>query len=58
MQLEYEDDFPANIVDGLRQIGHTMFEAIDFSTLTAIGREGEKLVPVYDKRRGGSSEVY
>lgn len=59
MHLEYEDKFPNHIVDGLRQIGHKVYEANYYvAILTAIGREGGKLVPFFDKRFDGSSEVF
>ncbi|XP_031640824.1 scoloptoxin SSD20-like isoform X2 [Contarinia nasturtii] len=61
MQLEYEQGFPDNIIDGLREIGHEMVRAPSdeiFSSVTAIGREGKKFVPVYDHRRMGSTEVF
>ncbi|XP_055301023.1 scoloptoxin SSD14-like isoform X2 [Sitodiplosis mosellana] len=60
MQLEYEQGIPDDIVKGLRDIGHVMYEIppdSGFASLTAIAREGKKLVPVYDHRRKGSIEV-
>lgn len=61
MRLEYEEGIPDSIIEGLRVIGHQMYKAPSdsgFASLTAIGREGKKLMPVYDHRRMGSSEVY
>lgn len=61
MRLEYERGIPDDIVEGLRKIGHVMYESPSdsgFASLTAIGRDGKKLVPVFDHRRKGSLEVY
>lgn len=61
MQLEYETGFSDEIVKGLEKIGHKMYLSPadhGFASLTAIGRDGNKLVPVYDPRRLGSSSVY
>lgn len=60
MELEYEEGFTDDIIDGLEKIGHKMVKSpIDsgFAALTAIGREGKRLVPVFDYRRRGSIEV-
>lgn len=60
MQLEYETAFSADIVNGLKQIGHKMFESPSdkgFASLTAVGRDGKQLVAVYDPRRKGSTYV-
>lgn len=60
MQLEYEKGTPDNIINGLREIGHIMNEAPSdsgFASLTAIGRDGNKIVPVFDHRRKGSLQV-
>lgn len=61
MELEYEEGMKPELVEGLRKIGHKMREAPNdsgFASMTAIGREGDKLVAVYDPRRRGSAEVY
>lgn len=61
MQLQYEEGIPEDIVNGLRKIGHEMVKSPSdsgFASLTAIGRDGKKIVPVYDHRRKGSLEVY
>lgn len=61
MRLEYEVGFPHQIVDDLHKIGHEMFESPSdrgFASLTAIGRSGTKLVPVFDPRRRGSTAVF
>lgn len=61
MRLEYEAGFSNEIINGLEKIGHKMHLASPdsgFASLTAIGRDGNKLVPVFDPRRLGSSSVY
>lgn len=61
MQLQYEKGVPDDIVAGLQSFGHKMVEGtpeLGFAALTAIGRDGNKLVPVYDPRRLGSTSVF
>lgn len=61
MNIDYEADLPQTIVDELKNIGHAMKKSSTtsgFAALTAIGREDKALVPVYDKRRGGSRVVF
>lgn len=60
MRLDYESGFSENLIKGLREKGHDMFltpSDSGFAALTAIGRSGNQLIPVYDHRRRGSSEV-
>lgn len=61
MKLEYEAGFSNEIINGLDALGHELqLAATDsgFASLTAIGRDGNKLLAVYDPRRVGSSSVY
>lgn len=61
MRLEYENGFDDNIIDGLQQIGHQIFKTPSdggFAALTAIGRKGKQIVPIFDQRRKGSVEVF
>lgn len=60
MRLQYESGFSIDTIDGLREKGHVMYvESSDsgFAALTAIGRSGNQLTPVFDHRRRGSLEV-
>lgn len=61
MQITYEHRLDEDIVTGLESFGHKMSRAnsdFGFTSLTAIGRDGNKLVPVYDPRRIGSTSVF
>lgn len=61
MELQYEDGFSDQIVNGLKEIGHKMVKSPSdsgFAALTAIGRSDKNLVPVFDHRRRGSLEVF
>lgn len=61
MQVLYEETLADDIVKGLQSIGHTTVKQtadLGFASLTAIGRDGKKLVPVYDPRRLGSTSVF
>lgn len=61
MQIMYEEGLPDQIVTGLQSFGHSMVKAnvdLGFASLTAIGREGNKLVAVYDPRRLGSTSIF
>lgn len=61
MRLEYELGISDNIINGLHEYGHEMYTKppdSGFAALTAIGRRGKLLVPVYDHRRLGSKNVY
>lgn len=61
MQIEYEQKLDNSLIHGLEKLGHKMVQGpVDygFASLTAIGRKGHKLIPVYDPRRLGSSTVY
>lgn len=60
MELQYEEGFSDNIINGLEKIGHKMVQKppdSGYVSLLAIGRKGRRLVPVLDYRRGGSVEV-
>lgn len=60
MRLDYESGFSDNIINGLSAKGHDMYlgpSDSGFAALTAIGRNGNQFVPVYDHRRGGSLEI-
>lgn len=60
MEIEYEMGLEKSIINGLEALGHKMYlgpSDSGFSSLTAIGREGKKLVPVYDPRRLGSTSI-
>lgn len=60
MRLEHETGFSKETIDGLKHIGHEMYESPSdkgFASLTAIGREGNQLKAVYDPRRKGSTHV-
>lgn len=61
MRLEYAAGFDQTIVDNLSIIGHEMYIDLLGSTvasLTAIGRNGNKLIPIFGSRRGGSVAVF
>lgn len=61
MQIDYEDGMPDSIIEGLGQIGHKLNKSPSdsgFASLTAIGRSGDTLVPVFDPRRKGSTIVF
>lgn len=61
MRIEYEDGLSKELIDGLHKLGHEMHKGpsdMGFASLTAIGRDGNKLIPVYDPRRLGSSSVF
>lgn len=59
MEIQYEPGLDATIVEALQAIGHKMVPTDDngFAAVTAIAREGNKLTPVYDRRRLGSASV-
>lgn len=61
MQITYERTLVDDLVTGLESFGHKMVRAnsdFGFASLTAIGRDGNRLVPVYDPRRLGSTSVF
>lgn len=61
MRLEYTAGFNQKIIDELSQIGHEVYIDILGSTvasITAIGRNGNKLIPIFSSRRGGSVAVF
>lgn len=61
MQIMYEEGLPDEIVTGLQSLGHNTIKAnadLGFASLTAIGRDGNKLVAVYDPRRLGSTSIF
>lgn len=61
MRLEYEEGFPEQIVEELGKIGHEMFAAntkTGFASLTAVARDGDEYIAIFDPRRGGSAEVF
>lgn len=60
MRIEYEPGLSDEIIQGLQKIGHEMHLSPPdgFVALTAISREGDKLVPVFDPRRLGSFSVF
>lgn len=61
MEILYQRDLPEEIISGLKGLGHQMTtEKVwrGFSSITAIGREGNKLVTVNDPIRPGSSSVF
>lgn len=60
MRLSFETGFLPEIIYRLATKGHKMFATPSdsgFAALTAIGRNGRQMTPVYDQRRGGSAEV-
>lgn len=61
MELQYEDDLDADIVQAFRDIGHRMAKMsadAGFAAVTAIAREGNKLSSIYDRRRLGSYSIF
>lgn len=61
MHLEYEENFPQEIVEELSEMGHEMFAGnpkTGFASVTAVARDGDGLIAVFDPRRGGSAEVF
>lgn len=60
MQLEFEYGFKASIINGMAKMGHkiVIIPPDDLiGSVTAIGRDGNQLKPVFDPRRGGSTEI-
>lgn len=60
MRLSYESGLSSEIIHGLAMKGHKMYAQPSdsgFAALTAIGKNNDKLIPVFDHRRGGSLEV-
>lgn len=60
MRLQYEAGFSTKMIYELAKKGHKMHAAPSdsgFAALTAIGRSGNHLIPVFDHRRGGSLEI-
>lgn len=60
MRLTYESGFSKEIIHRLAFKGHKMYAASSdsgFAALTAIGRNSNEMIPVFDHRRGGSFEV-
>lgn len=61
MHVEYETGFNETILQGLVAIGHKIHTGetpYSFVAVTAIVREGDELIPVYDNRRHGSTYVF
>lgn len=61
MEISHEADLNKDIVDGLKKVGHKMVQAPSdsgFSSVTAIGCDKNKCMPVYDPRRVGSSSIF
>lgn len=60
MQIDYEEEFPADILNGLSDIGHVLRQiSIDgFSAATAVSNVGNNIVAVADQRRFGSVSVF
>lgn len=61
MEVQYESDLDADIVQAFRSIGHRVAELTSdggFAAVTAIARERNKLTAVYDRRRLGSYSVF
>lgn len=52
--------FDDNLVKGLKALGHDVKEQerdFGFGALTAVGYDGDELVPVFDPRRNGSADM-
>lgn len=61
MELMYEEDMDADVIQALHNVGHrvTKMKADGgFAAATAIAREDNKLTAVYDRRRLGSYNVF
>lgn len=61
MEAVYEHGFDAEILDGLRKIGHNVTEdvpVIGFTAVTAISRARGYVEAVFDPRRYGSIAIY
>lgn len=58
MKVFYEDGFDAEIVDGLRQIGHNVEPDNALSAVTAISRVRGYVEAACDPRRYGSIAIY
>ncbi len=61
MYINYEKGFNEAILQGLIDIGHKVHTEelpYGFGAITAIAREGNELIPIYDTRRRGSSFVF
>lgn len=61
MEIVYEMGVSNHIHTGLEALGHKMVfyprAEIGITCLTAIGRDGNKLVPVFDPRCAGSTSI-
>lgn len=52
--------FSQTLVDGLKALGHNVTQQepdAGFGALTAVGYDGDRLVPVFDPRRNGSADM-
>lgn len=61
MYVDYEVGFNETVLQGLVGIGHKIYTeetTYGFVAVTAIAREGNELIPVYDNRRHGSTFVF
>ena len=59
MEVDYEPEFNKSILNNFVARGHRLKEAHDgFASLTAIGRDGNRVNAAYDPRRLGSKEVF
>ncbi|KAJ6638687.1 Scoloptoxin SSD14 [Pseudolycoriella hygida] len=61
MYIDYEVGFNETVLEGLKGLGHDVFTeatTYGFVAVTAIGREGNELKPMYDHRRHGSTFVF
>lgn len=61
MEISYEKDFDADILNGLQKIGHNIAQdkpVIGFTALTAISRANGHIEAVFDPRRFGSIEIH
>lgn len=61
MRIEYEAGLASDVIEGLRKIGHHVFEGpydSGFSSVTAISCNPNQYVPIFDPRRSGSKSVF
>lgn len=60
MEIKYEDGFNTEIIDGLRQKGHSTFKMVDIQSstfVTAISRVKGYIEAAFDPRIGGGLEI-
>lgn len=60
MHIDHEEGFDPTLLSELQAKGHQLFQSPSdsgFASMTAIGRVGNEVSPVFDPRRQGSAEI-